>query len=161
MKSSGLVILTLLVALPLSVLCLRGTTPAAAAQSPDGAKSRTPLAAQLIALEKSLPDAQKRHDRDFYKRTLTDDFISVGTDGKINDRDEILGDLPSTQLTEYRPYNIQVVQLNDGAALVTYDAIIRMEHYDDETPRYQHISSVWVKQGTQWKLRFQQATAGR
>jgi len=34
-----------------------------------------------------------------------------------------------------------------------------MVHYDDETPRYQHVSSVWVKQGDQWKLKFQQATA--
>ena len=160
MKRSSRAIVTLLVSLALSAVWLRGSTPAAA-QSRDDAKARTPLADRLIALEKSLPDAERRHDRDFYKRTLTDDFISVGTDGKIHDRDEILGDLPSTQLIEYRPYDIQVVPLNDGAALVTYDVIIRLEHYDDETPRYQHISSVWVKQGDQWKLRFQQATAGR
>jgi hypothetical protein len=160
MKRSSRAIVTLLVSLALSAVWLRGSTPTAA-QSRDDAKARTPLADQLIALEKSLPDAERRHDRDFYKRTLTDDFISVGTDGKIHDRDEILGDLPSTQLIEYRPYDIQVVPLNDGAALVTYDVIIRLEHYDDETPRYQHISSVWVKRGDQWKLRFQQATAGR
>jgi hypothetical protein len=160
MKRSSLAIVTFLVVLVLSAVWLRGSIPAAA-QSPDDAKARTPLADQLIALEKSLPDAEKRHDRDFYKRSLTDDFISVGTDGKIHDRDEILGDLPSTQLIEYRPYDIQVVPLNDGAALVTYDVIIRLEHYDDQTPRYQHISSVWVKQGDQWKMRFQQATAGR
>jgi hypothetical protein len=161
MKRSALVIASFLVVLCMSAGWLRGSTPATAAPSPDDAKSRNPLADQLIALEKSLPDAQKRHDRDFYKRTLTEDFISVGTDGKIHDRDEILGDLPSTQLTEYRPYDIQVVGLNESAVLVTYDAIISMQHYDDETPRYQHISSVWVKQGDQWKLKFQQATAGR
>ena len=57
--------------------------------------------------------------------------------------------------------NVQVVPLNEGAAVVTYDVIIRMVHYDDETPRYQHISSIWVKQGNDWKLRFQQATAAR
>jgi hypothetical protein len=28
-------------------------------------------------------------------------------------------------------------------------------------PRYQHLSDVWVKQGDQWRLRFQQATARR
>jgi hypothetical protein len=160
MKRSSFAIVTFFITLVLSVVWQRGPTPAAA-QSPNDAKARTPLADQLIALEKSLPDAEKRHDRDFYKRTLTDDFISVGTDGKIHDRAEILGDLPSTQLVEYRPYAIQVVPLNDGAALVTYDVIIRLEHYDDETPRYQHISSVWVKQGDQWRLKFQQATAGR
>lgn len=117
------------------------------------------LAEQLVSLEKALSEAQKKHDRDFYKRTLTDDFISIGTDGKVHPKDEILGDLPSTELVEYRPYNIQVVQLNENAAIVTYDVIVRMVHYDDETPRYQHVSSIWVKQGDQWKLKFQQATA--
>ncbi|MHA4875148.1 hypothetical protein, partial [Enterococcus faecium] len=37
------------------------------------------LAQQLIDLEKALPAAQKKKDMDFYKRTLTDDFIAVGT----------------------------------------------------------------------------------
>ena len=134
----------------------------AAAQSPNGEqKAQSPLAEQLIALENQLAEAQKKHDRDFYARTLTADFISIGTDGKTHTRAEILGDLPSTELAEYRPYDVQVVPLNEGAAVVTYDVIIRMVHYDDETPRYQHISSIWVKQGSDWKLRFQQATAAR
>jgi hypothetical protein len=110
-------------------------------------------------LEKSLPEAQKKHDRDFYNRALTDDFISIGTDGKVHPKSEIMGDFPSTQLAEYRIYNVQVVPLNDYAAVVTYDVIVRMVHYDDETPRYQHVSSIWVRQGDQWKLKFQQATA--
>src|SRR5207249_8597349 len=95
----------------------------------------SPLAEQLTSLEKALPEAQKKHDRDFYNRTLTDDFISIGTDGKVHPKNEIMGDFPSTQLAEYRIYNIQVVPLNDNAAVVTYDVIVRMVHYDDETPR--------------------------
>ena len=126
---------------------------------PDYSAQVSQLAGQLTSLEKALPEAQKKHDRDFYNRTLTDDFISIGTDGKVHPKSEIMGDFPSTQLAEYRIYNVQVVPLNDNAAVVTYDVIVRMVHYDDETPRYQHVSSVWVKQGDQWKLKFQQATA--
>lgn len=131
----------------------------AAAQSSN--KALSPLAEQLIALENQLADAQKKHDRDFYLRTLTPDFVSIGTDGKTHPREETLSDLPSTDLAEYRLYDIQVVPLNDGAAVVTYDVIVRMVHYDDETPRYQHISSIWVKRGSDWKLKFQQATSAR
>lgn len=127
-----------------------------AAESPQA----SPLAEQVMSLEKSLSDAQKRRDRNFYNVTLADDFISVGTDGKVHAKAEILGDLPSTELAEYRTYNMQVVSLNDNAAVVTYDVIVRMVHYDDETPRYQHVSSIWVKQDGQWKLKFQQATPG-
>jgi hypothetical protein len=126
---------------------------------PDDSAQVSQLADQLTSLEKALPEAQKKHDHDFYNRTLTDDFISIGTDGKVHPKSEIMGDFPSTQLAEYRIYNVQVVPLTDNAAVVTYDVIVRMVHYDDETPRYQHVSSVWVKQGDQWKLKFQQATA--
>ena len=129
------------------------------ARPADDSTQASPLAEQLTSLEKALPEAQKKHDRDFYSRTLTDDFISIGTDGKVHPKSEIMGDFPSTHLAEYRIYNVQVVPLNDNAAVVTYDVIVRMVHYDDETPRYQRVSSVWVKQGDEWKLKFQQATA--
>jgi len=152
--------------LPVALMLIALAAFAAPAHQPSSPASRSSdeappgaLAEQLVSLEKALSEAQKKHDRDFYKRTLTDDFISIGTDGKVHPKDEILGDFASTELAEYRPYNIQVVQLNDNAAIVTYDVIVRMVHYDDETPRYQHVSSIWVKQGDQWRLKFQQATA--
>jgi hypothetical protein len=157
MKASGILHHKGVLVLCLGLLCLGEPLRSGAGASQD-THATGPLVEQLIGLEKSLPDAQKRHDREFYKNTLTDDFVSVGADGKIHPKAEILSDLASTDLNEYRPYNMQVVQLNDGAAVVTYDAIVRMAHYDDETPRYQHISSVWVKQGQDWKLKFQQST---
>jgi hypothetical protein len=129
--------------------------------APTDSRQFTPLEQQLINFEKAMPEAQKKKDMDFYKRTLTDDFVAVGTDAKVHSRAEILGDLQSIDLIEYRPYDIQVVPLNDGAAIVTYDVIIQMAKYDEDTPRYQHISSIWVKQGDQWKLKFQQATAAQ
>jgi hypothetical protein len=125
------------------------------------AKTLSPLEQQLISFEKAIPEAQKKHDIDFYKHTLTDDFVAVGTDAKLHAKEEILEDLRSTDLVEYRPYDIQVVQLNDGAAVVTYDVIIQMSRYDEDIPRYQHISSIWVKMGDEWKLKFQQATAAQ
>jgi hypothetical protein len=133
----------------------------AAAHPSVDSKSLSPLEQQLISFEKAIPEAQKKHDIDFYKRTLTDDFVAVGTDAKLHAKDEILEDLRSADLVEYRPYDIQVVQLNDGAAVVTYDVIIEMSRYDEDIPRYQHISSIWVKMGDQWKLKFQQATAAQ
>ena len=132
---------------------------ASAAQNPE--KLGGPGSAmrdQLIEREKTLSEAEKKRDRELYQQMLTDDFVSIGTDGKVHPKDEVLSDLPSTELAEYRPYNMQVVPLNDGAAIVTYDVIVRMVHYDDETPRYQHVSSVWVKQREDWKLKFKQAT---
>lgn len=160
MTRSRLATCILLALLIVSFAPWRGTH-LAAAPSPASADSKplSPLEEQLISYEKSIPEAQKKHDIDFYKHTLTDDFVAVGTDAKMHDKNEILEDLRSTDLVEYRPYDLQVVPLNDGAAVVTYDVIIRMSRYDEDIPRYQHISSVWIKVGDQWRLRFQQATA--
>ncbi len=49
-------------------------------------------------------------------------------------------------------------RLGDNAAIVTYDAIVREAPEEDQgpPPRYQHFSSVWMKQGDQWKLKFHQ-----
>jgi hypothetical protein len=134
--------------------------PAPAAPKPE-AQQLTAFEQQLIGYEKAMPEAQKKKDMDFYKRTLADDFIAVGTDAKVHTRNEIIDDLRAIDLKQYRIYDAHVVPLNESAAVVTYDVIIEMGKYDEETPRYQHISSVWVKQGDQWKLKFQQATAAQ
>jgi hypothetical protein len=131
----------------------------ASSGSSQNANTSDPMAEELVSREKALSDALKKHDRDAYKNALTDNFISIGADGKVHPKDELMSDFGSTDLLEYRPYNVQVVQLNPDASVVTYDVIVRMAHYDDETPRYQHVSSIWVKQAGDWKLKFQQATA--
>ena len=66
-------------------------------------------------------------------------------------------------LKEYRQYDFKVLPVSENVAIVTYDAIMKVDVDDDEIqiPRYQHLSSVWVKQGEQWKLKFQQATAAQ
>lgn len=122
------------------------------------AKQLSPLAEQLIANEKALTDAQKKRDVEFLKKTLADDFVSAGIDGALHPRSEVIGDAYDIQLKEYTPYNLEVLPLNDSAAVVTYDVIVAMAKYDEEIPRYQHVSSIWVKQGDEWRLKFQQAT---
>ncbi|MGA7908014.1 MAG: nuclear transport factor 2 family protein, partial [Candidatus Sulfotelmatobacter sp.] len=66
-----------------------------------------------------------------------------------------------SDLVELTPYDFKVVEVGEDAAVVTYDAVVREALQEDQgpPPRYQHFSSVWVKQGGQWKLKFHQATA--
>ena len=54
---------------------------------------------------------------------------------------------------DLRFYDFKVLPLNENAAVVTYNAVL-----PGEGARYQHLSNVWVKQGDQWKLKFQQST---
>ena len=131
------------------------------AQSPAPAKTLSPLEQTLMASEKSLIEAKKKDDGAFFKQIVTGDFSLVGVDGTLLQKQEAVGDLGDSGLLELTPYNVTVLPAGDGAAIVTYDAIVRKKPEEDQgpPPRYQHFSSVWVKQGDAWKLKFHQATA--
>jgi hypothetical protein len=134
------------------------------AQTADtSARARSPLELSLIAGSKAVPEAQKAKDIPTLKRLLADDFQYVSSEGRLHKKDEFLDDAGDGILTDYSMYNVQAFPVNDGAALVTYDAIIHQSEGDapGTAPRYQYFSDLWVKQGDQWKLKFQQATPRR
>jgi hypothetical protein len=131
------------------------------AQTPAPAKPLTPLEQSLLAGEKSLIEAKKKDDDAFFKRTLSKGFTLVGVDGKLLEQQEAVDGLGDSDLVELTPYDMKVVMAGDSAAVVTYDAVLREKPEEDQgpPPRYQHFSSVWVKQGDSWKLKFHQSTA--
>ena len=136
------------------------------AQESATAKALSPLEQSLIAGEKSLIEAKKKDDDAFFKRTLSADFVLVGVDGELHEKQDAIDELGDSGLVELTPYSIKVVTVGEDpghvtVAIVTYDAIVRKAPEEDQgpPPRYQHFSSVWVKQGDAWKLQFHQATA--
>ena len=143
-----------------TIFLLSATLISAVAQAPS-AKTPTSLEQTLLLSEKSLIEAKKKDDAAFFKRTVSEDFSLVGVDGRLLQQHEAVGDLGDAELVELTPYEIKVVAAGEGAAIVTYDAIVRKKPEEDQgpPPRYQHFTSVWVKQGDAWKLKFHQATA--
>jgi hypothetical protein len=130
------------------------------------AKVLSPLEQSLIASERSLIEAKKKDDGGYFKRTLSADFSLVGVDGKLLVHQEAVDDLGDADLVELTPYDMKVLAVSEDAAgvtaaIVTYDAIVRKKPEEDQgpPPRYQHFSSVWVKQEGVWRLKFHQATA--
>lgn len=141
-------------------LCL---SMAAAQVSGSSSKPLSALEQTLIANTNAVPQAQKSKDVIFLKRTLTDDFVLVGSEGKLHDKEEIMESARDGELKDFYTYNLRVLPVNDEVAVVTYDCVIHMPEGDAPglAPRYQHFSDVWVKQDDRWRLRFQQATAAR
>jgi hypothetical protein len=121
----------------------------------------TTLEQAAITNEKTLIEAKKKDDGAFFKRILSKDFSLVGIDGQLLQGEEAADGLGDSDLIELTPYNMKVVALGDSGAIVTYDAIVREAPQEDQgpPPRYEHFSSIWIKQGEQWKLKFHQATA--
>lgn len=135
---------------------------AAFGQANAPSKPLTPLEQTLMASEKSFVEAAKKGDPAFLKRTLTDDFSFVGFDGELADRQDMI-DMLSSGGVDLLPYDMKIVPVSDGVAIVTYDVVLRVPAMEDQgpPPRYQHFSTVWVKQnddkqGSVWKMKFQQ-----
>jgi uncharacterized protein (TIGR02246 family) len=126
------------------------------------AGATTPLQQTLISQSQAVVQAQKSKDGDALKHLLTDDFQQVGSEGKLHDKGDFIGDAKDGKLTDFTLYNFKFLSIDDNAAIVTCDAVIHGTEGDNVlVPHYQHLSFVWVKQGDQWRLRFQQATAKR
>jgi len=139
-------------------ICFAAILGAGQAAAP---KAMSPVEQTLISAEKNLVEAKKKDDDDAFNRILSEDFALVGVDGKLLEGQEAVDNLGDSDLVELMPYDMKVVNAGDCAAIVTYDAVVREAPKEDEgpPPRYQHFSSVWVKQREQWKLKFHQATA--
>ena len=142
----------------LALLCLVCSVSAQSANAP--AKALSPVEQTLISAEKSFVEAAKNGDLRFFRRTLSDDFSFVGADGQVGDRQAMV-DQYAEGGQNLQPYSIKVVTAGDYAAIVTYDVVLRVPPAQDQgpPPRYQHYSTVWVKQGDAWKMKFQQTTA--
>jgi hypothetical protein len=145
-------------AVPVVLFCALSVSAFGQAAAP--AKPLTPLEQTLFASEKGFVEAAKKGDPAFLKRTLTDDFSFVDFDGELAQRQDMI-DQMSGGGVDLLPYNMKVVPVSDDVAIVTYDVVLRVPAAEDQgpPPRYQHFSTVWVKQSDAWKMKFMQMTA--
>jgi hypothetical protein len=127
---------------------------------PTAEKPPSPEEQALINAEKGFIDAAKKGDTAFFKSTLTDDFSFVDYDGQLYSRQEMIDQFKDPGF-DVMPYEIKVIFPGEDVAIVTYNVVLRIPASEDQgpPPRYQHFSTVWVKQGAAWKMKFQQRTA--
>ena len=115
------------------------------------------LLADLQALETELHHPGVRCDAARLEQLLHPDFHEVGRSGRAYDRATVIqflaeeGGSPAVAPDDFR-----VCQLAAGVALLTY----RSAHQGPNGQREAHTlrSSVWVQEGTCWKLRYHQGT---
>src|SRR5256885_15930960 len=139
---------------------LVGVASAGFGQVAAPAKELSPFEQTLMDAEKSFVEAAKKGDVAFFKRTLSDDFSFVELDGRLYTRQEMLDQFAGGGMN-LMPYEMKVVKASDDVGVVTYNVVLRVPAVEDQgpPPRYQHFSTVWVKQGDTWKMKFQQMTA--
>ena len=128
----------------------------AGADSAPQQSSQSSLQQELIGMQKAFQNAQEGGDAEYVKNAVADDFLSIEANGNSSGKKELVRDIHPVEHPQPSPilYDFDVVQLDEGCAIVTYKAVFP----GSQLEKYQHISDTWVKQAGQWKLKFQQST---
>lgn len=115
--------------------------------------SEVSSADELLALEHSMWQIATRGDRSWMDAHLDDDFVEYGRSGRVYGKHDIL-DAPvgpfRAELSD-----LEVAWLDDDVALVTYRSTA---FYGDSPPGRANRSSIWIRRGAGWRLRFHQGT---
>lgn len=118
-------------------------------------KSLARLQSHLLELERELLRRDARTNALRLAELLNDDFIEIGTSGKVWTKGEVIDAL---QLETYAVQEIddfKVKLLSQDVALVTY----RCHRVMDVEPAADSLrSSVWTYRNGHWKLAFHQGT---
>jgi hypothetical protein len=133
-----------------TVLAVSMSTALVFAQTP---KPLSAFEQELVSNEKQFMQAQEDKNVAYVNQTVSDDFKGIGTNGDFVEKGDLVGDAQEGKLKDTRVYDLRVIRLDAGCAVVAYNTIT-----PGARPRYRHMSDTWTKEGGQWKLRFQQTT---
>ena len=106
----------------------------------------------LRKLEESLWRPETRFDREYMDGVLHEEFFEFGRSGRKYSREESLSAEEVEFSADLKDFKVQEVA--EGVALVTYIS----EAKYGEALEVGNRSSLWVKVGDEWKLRFHQGT---
>lgn len=132
-------------------------------------QSNDPDAQALIEKSKAVLDAIKTKDVQTLNGLLADNFRSVDMAGDFSSRQEMLGVAHEGFLKDFLFYRPQAFRIDNDSVLVSYNTAITLSNtmlqelaQDNLTwPRYSKISDLWVREGVDWKLKFEQSTPVR
>ena len=123
----------------------------------------------MIAKSKAVLEAIKAKDVQALYGLLADNFRSVDLAGNFGSRQQLLGSAHEGFVKDFLFYNPRTLRMDDDSILVLYNTAITLsdaameELVDDNIawPRYSKVSDLWVRQGSEWKLKFEQTTPVR
>lgn len=112
------------------------------------------LSSRLRSLEEQLLDPAIRRSPAALAVYLDDDFQEFGSSGRIFSKASIISELTQESSARLTLTDFRVFPLSAEIVLVTY---ISARMTDAEEPHFLR-SSIWVKKGGFWKIRFHQGT---
>lgn len=116
----------------------------------------TEFGKHLLRLEEKLLSPETRKSSDEVMALLSENFIEIGSSGRIYEKQDVLDALKVEKPTQFSLADFKAIPLADGVVLVTYRST--MEREDGKAGSSSLHSSIWKKGQGGWKLVFHQGT---
>lgn len=110
----------------------------------------------LRSLEEKLLNPEVRKSSQELLRLLSDEFIEIGSSGKIYNKSQVIESLKNESEVYITIMNFKAMQLAPEVILLTYTASSINKIINDT--RNSLRSSIWKKSDNQWQLVFHQGT---
>ncbi len=111
----------------------------------------------LRSQEEKLLAADQRASPEAVAELLADDFVEFARSGGIYDRDQTIAALAGEGPGGVRKaFDFKVSLLGEGVALLTYRSIRQLTA--DREEQHALRSSIWMRVGGRWRMRFHQGT---
>jgi len=137
----------------MSLLCAVVISVALAFAQTPAPKPLSPFEQELVNQDTQFIQALKDKNAAYVSQIVSDDFKGIAANGDLHEKEDLVGEAQEGMPKDLRIYDVRVVRLDEGCAVVAYNVIV-----PGSRPRYRHMSDTWTKDGGKWKLKFRQTT---
>ena len=120
----------------------------------DAAQTET----QLLTTLHKMYAAEKKHDLNFIRSYLSDDFAEVGGDARVYQWRDIEAGFPDMELREYKLSDCVTKLVTSDAAYITCAMEVDASFKGNPLPRLFRVTWLWTHAKDGWVLHFEQST---
>lgn len=115
---------------------------------------------QLLVILDQMYAAEKKHDLNFIRSYLADDFAEVAGDGRVYHFKDIEAGFADVELRDYKLADCVTKLVASDAAYLSCAMEVDASFKGTPLPRLLRVTWLWTRVKDRWWLRFEQATIG-
>ena len=122
------------------------------------AQSDAEIETQLLTTLNRMYAAEKKHDLNFIRSYLSDDFAEVGGDGRVYRWKDIAAGFADMELRQYKLSECVSKLVASSAAYLSCAMEVDATFKGNPLPRLFRVTWIWTSANDRWVVRFEQAT---
>ncbi|MGZ4836225.1 MAG: nuclear transport factor 2 family protein [Terriglobales bacterium] len=113
---------------------------------------------QLLTILHQMYAAEKKHDLNFIRSYLSDDFAEVGGDGRVYHWKDVEAGFADMELREYKLSDCVTKVVASEVAYMSCAMQVDASFKGNALPRLFRVTWLWTRANDRWVVRFEQAT---